>query len=212
VAFTVYFVQTGHPEAGRDLRRHLVDRYRYKCCRLSDQTHLIATRESPDEVAKGLVRVGGKPRMVKDEVTGIKSLDWTLLVAALAGPRAAALGKTAHVWVFVQFYFAPARAGSGVFVAHWNASGPPWDRRDRPDGYFRNRFRDWIYPGFNTFVLRTRLKADDLHTGIRNKWRGARRKPNGRDMAFVAELAGPHAAYLNPAMTKWLAEKLGRSE
>jgi hypothetical protein len=207
VAFMVYFVQTDHGEAGPALRRHLVDQY--ECCRLSEQTHLIATTETPGAVAEGLVAVAGKPRMVEDEVTGVASLDWTLLVVALAGPHAGTLGKTAAEWVFRQFYIAPQRAGSGVFVAHWDASGPPWDRRDRPDGYFRDRFRDWIYPSFNTFVLRTRLKPDALHAGIRNKWRGARRKPKGREMAFVAELAGPHAAHLAPAMTAWLESRLG---
>jgi hypothetical protein len=207
---TVYFVQTDHAKAGPDLRRHLTGRY--ECCRLSAQTHLIVSREAPGAVAEGLVAVAGEPRMVESEVTGVASLDWTLLVAALAGPRADTLGKTAARWVFRQFYIAGHGNRSGVFIAHWDASGPPWDRRDRPDAYFRNQFRDWIYPSFNTFVLRTRLGADALHAGIRNKWRGARRKPKGRDMAFVAELAGPYAAHLAPGMTAWLEARLGSGD
>ena len=202
---TVYFVQTGHAQAGPDLRRHLTKRY--SSCRLSEQTLLIATEEPAAAVARGLIGVAGKPRGVEN-ASGRTCLDWTMLVVALAGPWAGTLGSTAAKWVSRCLPVTTRSARPAVFVAHWDAPGPPWDRRDRPDGYFRSRFRDWVCPAFNTFLLRTRLGPDTLLAGIRNKWRGAPRRTRGREMAFVGELAGDYVAYLDGALPAWLAARL----
>jgi hypothetical protein len=200
----VYFVQTGHRTAGPALHRHLVDAY--PCCRISGQTHLIATDDSPGTVVEGLTGTAGEPRLVEGLIS--PSLDWTVLVAALAGTWAGALGSTAAKWA--DRYLSPPGRPTirpTVFVAHWDATHPP--RRDRPDGFFRFGFRDWIYPGFNTYVLRTRSGAEELFGGVRNKWRGARRGPNAREAVFIAELSGAYGAYLNEGLPEWLGERLG---
>ena len=145
----VYFVDTSHRKAGPALHRHLVDRY--PCCRISDQTHLIATDDSAGDVAVGLTATAGKPRLVEGLIG--TSLDWTLLVAALAGTWAGTLGSTAAKKWVERYLSPPGRRPSRptVFVAHWDATDIA--RRDQPDGFFRSGFRDWIYPSFNTYVL-----------------------------------------------------------
>lgn len=200
----MYFVTTSHRTAGPAIHRHLVARY--SCCRVSNQTHLVASDDSADAVADGLTQAVGKPRLVDGPVS--PSFDWTLLVAALAGTWAGALDPAAARWV-ERHLSPPGRPGrETVFVAHWDAADPA--RRDRPDRFFRYDFWGaWIYPGFNTYVLRTRLGAADLLAGVRNKWRGARRRPNTREAVFIAELSGAYAACLNDGLSEWLGEELG---
>jgi hypothetical protein len=204
VGMSVYFVQTFHRKAGPAIHRHLVARH--SCCRISNQTHLVASEDSADMVANGLTQAIGKPRRVHGLIG--PSSDWTLFVAELAGTWAGTLDPAATRWVGRHLSPPLRPARETVFVAHWDAADPA--RRDRPDGYFRYEFwGDWIYPGFNTFVLRTRLGADDLFAGVRNKWRGARRHPKAREAVFIAELSGAYAAHLTDGLSEWLGEALG---
>jgi hypothetical protein len=204
VGMSVFFVQTFHRKAGPAIHRHLVARY--ACCRISTQTHLVASDDSAGAVARGLTEAIGKPRPVDGLIS--PSFDWTLFVAALTGTWAGALDPAATRWV--GRHLSPPRRSSRetIFVAHWDAKDPA--RRDRPDRFFRYGFwGDWIYPGFNTYVLRTRWGADELLAGVRNKWRGARRGPRAREAVFIAGLSGAYAAYLTDGLPEWLGEELG---